>query len=180
MWTWPLEPGAPQLGEGSARLSGSLRSASSTRCRLGQTDTTCPPAPPPAGCEHLRNDHGVSVDFNTADPLIRWDSYENLSADGEGALGCLASVTCLCPKCPLSARNRLSLWRGGPPPGRLGCSWDQAWGVGAGAARGRAIVGGGQSVKLSPGSFPAQCHSCSLLGADSHLPSPPVKHGHQV
>ncbi|XP_066210324.1 tensin-3 isoform X1 [Saccopteryx leptura] len=35
------------------------------------------------GCEHLRNDHGVSVDFNTADPLIRWDSYENLSADGE-------------------------------------------------------------------------------------------------
>ncbi|KAM8770564.1 tensin-3 isoform 2-T5 [Rhynchonycteris naso] len=35
------------------------------------------------GCEHLRNDHGVSVDFNTADPLIRWDSYENLNADGE-------------------------------------------------------------------------------------------------
>ncbi|XP_053517374.1 tensin-3 isoform X4 [Artibeus jamaicensis] len=35
------------------------------------------------GCEHLRNDRGVSVDFNTADPLIRWDSYENLSADGE-------------------------------------------------------------------------------------------------
>ena len=24
------------------------------------------------------------MDFNTADPLIRWDSYENLSADGEG------------------------------------------------------------------------------------------------
>ncbi|TEA31045.1 hypothetical protein DBR06_SOUSAS9610102, partial [Sousa chinensis] len=36
------------------------------------------------GCEHLQNDHGVIVDFNTADPLIRWDSYENLSADGEG------------------------------------------------------------------------------------------------
>ncbi|XP_057587382.1 tensin-3 [Hippopotamus amphibius kiboko] len=35
------------------------------------------------GCEHLQNDHGVIVDFNTADPLIRWDSYENLSADGE-------------------------------------------------------------------------------------------------
>lgn len=34
------------------------------------------------GCEHLQNDHGVIVDFNTADPLIRWDSYENLSADG--------------------------------------------------------------------------------------------------
>uniref|UniRef100_A0A8C2V1X1 Tensin 3 n=2 Tax=Chinchilla lanigera TaxID=34839 RepID=A0A8C2V1X1_CHILA len=35
------------------------------------------------GSEHLHNDHGVIVDFNTADPLIRWDSYENLSADGE-------------------------------------------------------------------------------------------------
>ncbi|XP_033620811.1 tensin-3, partial [Fukomys damarensis] len=35
------------------------------------------------GPEHLHNDHGVIVDFNTADPLIRWDSYENLSADGE-------------------------------------------------------------------------------------------------
>ncbi|XP_028009926.2 tensin-3 [Eptesicus fuscus] len=35
------------------------------------------------GCEHFRSDHGVSVDFNTADPLIRWDSYENLGADGE-------------------------------------------------------------------------------------------------
>lgn len=44
---------------------------------------------PRAGCEHLCNDRGVSVDFNTADPLIRWDSYENLSADGEGASGVL-------------------------------------------------------------------------------------------
>ncbi|XP_062941757.1 tensin-3 isoform X2 [Cynocephalus volans] len=35
------------------------------------------------GSEHLHNDHGVIVDYNTADPLIRWDSYENLSADGE-------------------------------------------------------------------------------------------------
>ncbi|XP_032100153.1 tensin-3 isoform X3 [Sapajus apella] len=35
------------------------------------------------GSEHLYNDHGVIVDYNTADPLIRWDSYENLSADGE-------------------------------------------------------------------------------------------------
>ncbi|XP_073921513.1 tensin-3 isoform X6 [Castor canadensis] len=35
------------------------------------------------GSEHLQNDHGVIVDYNTADPLIRWDSYENLSADGE-------------------------------------------------------------------------------------------------
>ncbi|XP_006901673.1 PREDICTED: tensin-3-like [Elephantulus edwardii] len=35
------------------------------------------------GTEHLHNDHSVIVDYNTADPLIRWDSYENLSADGE-------------------------------------------------------------------------------------------------
>ncbi|NWI17683.1 TENS3 protein, partial [Crypturellus soui] len=35
------------------------------------------------GCDHLQNDHGVIVDYNTADPLIRWDSYENMSPDGE-------------------------------------------------------------------------------------------------
>uniref|UniRef100_A0A8D0HAP9 Tensin 3 n=1 Tax=Sphenodon punctatus TaxID=8508 RepID=A0A8D0HAP9_SPHPU len=35
------------------------------------------------GCEHLQNDQGVIVDYNTSDPLIRWDSYENMSPDGE-------------------------------------------------------------------------------------------------
>ncbi|XP_037983875.1 tensin-3 isoform X4 [Motacilla alba alba] len=35
------------------------------------------------GCELLQNDHGVIVDYNTSDPLIRWDSYENISPDGE-------------------------------------------------------------------------------------------------
>ncbi|XP_078092790.1 tensin-3 isoform X3 [Mustelus asterias] len=35
------------------------------------------------GSEHLQNDHGVTVDYNTADPLIRWDSYETLTADGD-------------------------------------------------------------------------------------------------
>ncbi|XP_074398095.1 tensin-3 isoform X8 [Zonotrichia albicollis] len=35
------------------------------------------------GCEHLHNDHGVIVDYNTSDPLIHWDSYENMSPDGE-------------------------------------------------------------------------------------------------
>ncbi|XP_058152638.1 tensin-3 isoform X2 [Dasypus novemcinctus] len=35
------------------------------------------------GSDHLRSDRGVTVDYNTADPLIRWDSYENLGADGE-------------------------------------------------------------------------------------------------
>ncbi|XP_074054349.1 tensin-3 isoform X5 [Macrotis lagotis] len=33
--------------------------------------------------EHFQNDHGVVVDYNTGDPLIRWDSYENMSPDGE-------------------------------------------------------------------------------------------------
>ncbi|XP_052553614.1 tensin-3 isoform X5 [Tympanuchus pallidicinctus] len=37
------------------------------------------------GCELLQNDHGVVVDHNTSDPLIRWDSYENMSSDGEGS-----------------------------------------------------------------------------------------------
>uniref|UniRef100_A0A8D0EIX1 Tensin 3 n=1 Tax=Strix occidentalis caurina TaxID=311401 RepID=A0A8D0EIX1_STROC len=36
------------------------------------------------GCEHLQKDHGVIVDYNTSDPLIRWDSYENTNSDGEG------------------------------------------------------------------------------------------------
>ncbi|XP_029445549.1 tensin-3 isoform X1 [Rhinatrema bivittatum] len=33
--------------------------------------------------EHLQNDHGVTIDYNTSDPLIRWDSYENMSSNGE-------------------------------------------------------------------------------------------------
>ncbi|KAM5273637.1 tensin-3 [Ctenodactylus gundi] len=40
------------------------------------------PEPVP-GSEHLRGGLGVTVDYNTTDPLIRWDSYENLSLDGE-------------------------------------------------------------------------------------------------
>ncbi|NXN50917.1 TENS3 protein, partial [Rynchops niger] len=35
------------------------------------------------GYEDLQNDYGVIVDYNTSDPLIRWDSYENMSPDGE-------------------------------------------------------------------------------------------------
>ncbi|XP_041103811.1 tensin-3-like isoform X3 [Polyodon spathula] len=35
------------------------------------------------GSENLQNDHGVTVDYNIADPLIRWDSYENMTSDGE-------------------------------------------------------------------------------------------------
>ncbi|XP_067890814.1 tensin-1 isoform X4 [Heterodontus francisci] len=35
------------------------------------------------GMEHLENGSRVSVDYNTADPLIRWDSYENFNAQRE-------------------------------------------------------------------------------------------------
>ncbi|NXP52428.1 TENS3 protein, partial [Heliornis fulica] len=35
------------------------------------------------GCEHLQSDHGVTVDCSTSDPLVRWDSYEHVSPDGE-------------------------------------------------------------------------------------------------
>ncbi|NWQ80344.1 TENS protein, partial [Columbina picui] len=43
------------------------------------------------GMEHLENGPSVSVDYNTSDPLIRWDSYENFSIQREdGAEGAWA------------------------------------------------------------------------------------------
>lgn len=35
------------------------------------------------GADRWQNGADVIVDYNTADPLIRWDSYQNL-CDGEG------------------------------------------------------------------------------------------------
>ncbi|XP_004701842.2 tensin-1 [Echinops telfairi] len=35
------------------------------------------------GMEHLENGPSVSVDYNTADPLIRWDSYDNFGGHRE-------------------------------------------------------------------------------------------------
>uniref|UniRef100_A0A3P8WCK4 Tensin 1 n=1 Tax=Cynoglossus semilaevis TaxID=244447 RepID=A0A3P8WCK4_CYNSE len=35
------------------------------------------------GVDHLENGPSVSVDYNTQDPLIRWDSYENFSQSRE-------------------------------------------------------------------------------------------------
>jgi len=29
--------------------------------------------------DHLQNGPSVSVDYNTQDPLIRWDSYDNFN-----------------------------------------------------------------------------------------------------
>ncbi|XP_049611411.1 tensin-1 isoform X2 [Syngnathus scovelli] len=37
------------------------------------------------GLGHLENGPSVCVDYNTQDPLIRWDSYENFSPRSEGA-----------------------------------------------------------------------------------------------
>ncbi|XP_077423164.1 tensin-1 isoform X2 [Vanacampus margaritifer] len=37
------------------------------------------------GLGHLENGPSVCVDYNTQDPLIRWDSYENFSHRSEGA-----------------------------------------------------------------------------------------------
>lgn len=41
--------------------------------------TVLPPFPILLGMEHLENGPSVSVDYNTSDPLIRWDSYDNLN-----------------------------------------------------------------------------------------------------
>ena len=35
------------------------------------------------GADRWQNGADVIVDYNTADPLIRWDSYQNI-CDGEG------------------------------------------------------------------------------------------------
>uniref|UniRef100_A0A8C5U5D6 Tensin 1 n=1 Tax=Malurus cyaneus samueli TaxID=2593467 RepID=A0A8C5U5D6_9PASS len=39
------------------------------------------------GMEHLENGPSVSVDYNTSDPLIRWDSYENFNIQREDKVG---------------------------------------------------------------------------------------------
>ncbi|KAM4697426.1 tensin-1 [Rhinophrynus dorsalis] len=38
------------------------------------------------GMEHLENGPSVSVDYNTSDPLIRWDSYDNFNVHREDSL----------------------------------------------------------------------------------------------
>ncbi|XP_069814644.1 tensin-3 isoform X2 [Dendropsophus ebraccatus] len=35
------------------------------------------------GTANLQNNQGITIDYNTCDPLIRWDSYENTSLSGE-------------------------------------------------------------------------------------------------
>lgn len=37
------------------------------------------------GADRWQNGADVIVDYNTADPLIRWDSYQNI-CDGEGTV----------------------------------------------------------------------------------------------
>ncbi|XP_021519964.1 tensin-1 isoform X10 [Meriones unguiculatus] len=38
------------------------------------------------GMEHLENGPSVSVDYNTSDPLIRWDSYDNFNGHREDGM----------------------------------------------------------------------------------------------
>ncbi|XP_031813938.1 tensin-1 isoform X9 [Sarcophilus harrisii] len=38
------------------------------------------------GMEHLENGPSVSVDYNTSDPLIRWDSYDNFNMHREDSM----------------------------------------------------------------------------------------------
>lgn len=40
----------------------------------------------PSGMEHLENGPSVSVDYNTSDPLIRWDSYDNFDGHREDGM----------------------------------------------------------------------------------------------
>lgn len=40
----------------------------------------------PIGMEHLENGPSVSVDYNTSDPLIRWDSYDNFNGHREDGM----------------------------------------------------------------------------------------------
>lgn len=44
------------------------------------------------GADRWQNGADVIVDYNTADPLIRWDSYQNI-CDGEGTVTTAALVT---------------------------------------------------------------------------------------
>lgn len=44
--------------------------------------------------DHLENGPSVSVDYNTQDPLIRWDSYENVNQNCEDTIdGEYATIT---------------------------------------------------------------------------------------
>lgn len=80
--------------------------------------TVCPPFPTLSGMEHLENGPSVSVDYNTSDPLIRWDSYDNFSGhreDGmEGRWGLWLPVTlqtnCTAPGPRLSCLALTPCW----------------------------------------------------------------------
>lgn len=78
----------------------------------------CRPACPPLilpGMEHLENGPSVSVDYNTSDPLIRWDSYENFNIQREDS----AEGTWAEP--PLPAKHLEKGQGRGRLPGPPGC-----------------------------------------------------------
>uniref|UniRef100_A0ACB8G1T9 Uncharacterized protein n=1 Tax=Sphaerodactylus townsendi TaxID=933632 RepID=A0ACB8G1T9_9SAUR len=57
------------------------------------------------GMEHLENGPSVSVDYNTSDPLIRWDSYENFNMRHEDSLEGKAKEEASPPTAPSSHRK---------------------------------------------------------------------------
>lgn len=79
------------------------------------------------GMEHLENGPSVSVDYNTSDPLIRWDSYENFNIQREdSAEGAWAEP-------PLPAKHLEKGQGRGRLPGPPGCcraSVSPCWGRG--------------------------------------------------
>ncbi len=44
-----------------------------------KNSTECNEMCPSSGREYQKNDPAVTVDYNTADPVVRWDSYENFN-----------------------------------------------------------------------------------------------------
>lgn len=57
-----------------------------TRCLSLVLSVPSVPCRLPTGMEHLENGPSVSVDYNTSDPLIRWDSYDNFNGHREDGM----------------------------------------------------------------------------------------------
>lgn len=52
----------------------------------------------PSGREYQKNDPAVTVDYNTADPVVRWDSYENFNQRYQDSLE--GNALLFSSKCP--------------------------------------------------------------------------------
>lgn len=96
-----------------------------------------------SGLGHLENGPSVSVDYNTQDPLIRWDSYDNFThrcedaTDGEHGM-CMHTLYCFLWAASSSSSPNLSIRplnsccrnRGASVAMLLALPPPQRWGVG--------------------------------------------------